>query len=67
MAAEKPALSSMSDVAPSTKASIGNGSAQPKRVVIIGAGAGGTCLAARLGKMGHEVIVLEKVRCGGDS
>lgn len=33
-----------------------------KHVVIIGAGAGGTCLAARLGKLGHRVTVVERVR-----
>ncbi|CAO1619049.1 unnamed protein product [Parajaminaea phylloscopi] len=36
-----------------------------KHVVIIGAGAGGTCLAARLGKMGHRVTVVEKNTFGG--
>lgn len=36
-----------------------------KHVLIIGAGAGGTCLAARLGKLGHRVTVLEKNTFGG--
>lgn len=36
-----------------------------KHVVIIGAGAGGTCLAARLGKLGHRVTVLERNNFGG--
>lgn len=36
-----------------------------KHIVIIGAGAGGTCLAARLGKLGHRVTVLERNNFGG--
>lgn len=36
------------------------GSDGRKHVVVIGAGIGGCCLAARLGKLGHKVTVLEK-------
>lgn len=36
-----------------------------KKVVIIGAGAGGTALAARLGRRGYSVTVLEKNSFGG--
>ncbi len=36
-----------------------------KKVIIIGAGAGGTALAARLGRRGHDVTVLEKNDFGG--
>ncbi|KAJ1024805.1 hypothetical protein NDA16_002845 [Ustilago loliicola] len=36
-----------------------------KRVIIIGAGAGGTALAARLARRGHSVTVLEKNSFGG--
>ncbi|PWY98742.1 putative phytoene dehydrogenase [Testicularia cyperi] len=36
-----------------------------KSVIIIGAGAGGTALAARLGKRGYAVTVLEKNSFGG--
>ena len=38
------------------------GARKQKHVVIIGAGAGGTCLAARLAHKGHKVTVVEKVR-----
>lgn len=38
------------------------GGSRQKHVVIIGAGAGGTCLAARLAHKGHKVTVVEKVR-----
>jgi len=50
-------------------AAVGNGNGAPgslpnlrqrKHIVIIGAGIGGTCLAARLGKLGYQVTVLEK-------
>lgn len=36
-------------------------SSDRKRVVIIGAGIGGTATAARLAQYGHDVTVLEKV------
>ncbi|KAE8216093.1 hypothetical protein CF327_g688 [Tilletia walkeri] len=36
-----------------------------RHVVIIGAGVGGTTLAARLGKLGHRVTVLEKNETSG--
>ncbi|KAN0061863.1 hypothetical protein ACQY0O_005857 [Thecaphora frezii] len=38
---------------------------QRKSVLIIGAGAGGTALAARLGRRGYKVTVLEKNEFGG--
>ena len=56
MTEDKPGSSSRDAVASSSS---------KKHVLIIGAGAGGTCLAARLGKLGHRVTVLEKNTFGG--
>lgn len=52
----------------SEKGAIASGSAprsSGKSVIIIGAGAGGTALAARLARRGHSVTVLEKNTYGG--
>ncbi|ORY40098.1 phytoene desaturase [Rhizoclosmatium globosum] len=47
------------------KAYTGETHKSKQRIVIIGAGVGGTAAAARLATLGHEVVVLEKNSFGG--
>ncbi|KAJ3291515.1 hypothetical protein HDU79_002342 [Rhizoclosmatium sp. JEL0117] len=47
------------------KAYTGETHKNKQRIVIIGAGVGGTAAAARLATLGHEVVVLEKNSFGG--
>lgn len=63
MSVEKP-LSTVSE-ASASKTRASPATSRAKHVVVIGAGAGGTCLAARLAKMGHRVTVVEKNDFGG--
>ena len=40
---------------------------EPKRIVVIGAGVIGLCVAYSLQRRGHDVVIVERGRDGGDS